>query len=69
MKADAPPGYNGDVERYRTFIRAPVFANNVVFGMLTVDAPKPDALSDGDVKLAELVAAQMAVAFAIAANG
>lgn len=40
VTVDAPPVYNGDVERYGTFIRAPVFANNVVFGMLTVDAPK-----------------------------
>ena len=64
----APAHYQGDTDRYRTFIRVPIYANNVVFGMLTVDAPKPGALTVGDELLAELIASQTAVAFAIAAE-
>ena len=64
----APPTYQGDTARYRTFIRTPIYANNAVFGMLTVDAPKAKALTEGDLLLAELIASQMAVAFAVAAD-
>lgn len=65
---NSPRYYEGDAARYRTFIRTPVRGSGVVFGMLTVDAPKPDSLSDGDVRLAELVAAELGTAFAIAAS-
>ena len=64
----APPHYEGDVERYRTFVRAPIKGNGVVFGMLAVDAPKAGSLTKGDVLLAEFVAAQLGGAFAIAAG-
>lgn len=64
---DAPPRYRGDPSRYRTFIRVPIRGNGVVFGMLAVDAPKKGSLKEGDVRLAELVAAELGAAFAIAA--
>ena len=64
---DAPPRYHGDPSRYRTFIRVPIRGNGVVFGMLAVDAPKKGSLKEGDVRLAELVAAELGAAFAIAA--
>ncbi|WP_375386744.1 hypothetical protein [uncultured Microbacterium sp.] len=64
----SPEHYEGDAARYQTFIRTPIRGSGVVFGMLTVDAPKPDSLSDGDVRLAELVAAELGTAFAIAAS-
>lgn len=67
IKRKAPSGYEGDRDRYRTFIRAPIWANGVVFGMIAVDAPKKNSLADGDKLLAELVAADLATAFAIAA--
>jgi GAF domain-containing protein len=62
-----PPRYEGDPKRYRTYIRVPIRGNEIVFGMLTVDAPKPGTLKEGDVHLAELVAAELGAAFAIAA--
>lgn len=69
IKKNAPTGYEGDRDRYRTFIRVPIWANNIVFGMITVDAPKRKSLVGGDKLLAELVAAELATAFAIAAPG
>ncbi|WP_125610643.1 hypothetical protein [Specibacter cremeus] len=64
---EAPSDYEGDRARYRTFIRAPIWSSGVLFGMVTVDAPKAGSLSKGDVFLAELIAAELAPAFAIAA--
>lgn len=66
--AEAPPDYRGATDRYRTFIRVSIYANHAVFGMLTLDAPRPGALTIEDVVLVQLVASQMAVAFAIAAG-
>lgn len=62
----APVGYEGRRELYRTFIRVPIWGNGTVFGMLTVDAPRAKSLLDDDTLLAELVASQLATAFAIA---
>lgn len=64
----APLHYEGDRARYRTFIRAPIWSSGAVFGMVAVDAPKAGSLSAGDVFLAELIAAELAPAFAIAAT-
>jgi len=36
--------------------------------MVAVDAPKAASLTDGDILLAELIAAELAPAFAIAAD-
>ncbi|MFP3465887.1 hypothetical protein [Leifsonia sp. SIMBA_070] len=68
IRKDAPTGYGGDRDRYRTFIRAPIWANDVVFGMIAVDAPQQNSLLSGDKLLAELVAAELATAFALAAS-
>ena len=64
----APEHYVGDRTRYQTFIRAAIFANGVAFGMVAIDAPKASSLTHGDVLLAELIAAELAPAFAIAAD-
>ncbi|MFJ4030146.1 hypothetical protein ACIPWF_22745 [Paenarthrobacter sp. NPDC089989] len=64
---EAPEHYEGDQARYRTFIRAPIWSSGVIFGMVAVDAPKAGSLSKGDVFLTELIAAELAPAFAIAA--
>lgn len=63
-----PPDYTGDRSRHHTFIRVPIRGKDVVFGMLTVNAPKPDSLKKGDIGLANLVAAELGAAFAIAAR-
>lgn len=67
-KTSAPAHYSGDTARYRTFIRTPIRGNGVVFGMLTVDAPKARTLTEGDVRLADLIAAHLGTAFAVAAS-
>lgn len=64
----APQHYTGDVSRYRTFIRAPIYSEGAVYGMLTVDAPKKKSLSKGDEDVAGLVAAVLAIGFSVAAN-
>jgi hypothetical protein len=64
---EAPLHYGGDRARYRTFIRAPIWSSGAVFGMVAIDAPKAGSLSAGDVFLAELIAAELAPAFAIGA--
>lgn len=63
-----PKNYTGDRDRYRTFIRAAIYANDVVFGMVTLDAPRKKSLTKGDVRLVEIVAAELGVAFAITAG-
>jgi hypothetical protein len=67
VRKESPTHYEGDIERYQTFIRVPIFAQGVVFGMVTVDAPRARSLNKGDVLLAEFIAAQLGPAFAIAA--
>jgi len=69
IQKKAPDGYLGRSDKYRTFIRAPIWSSGVAFGMLVIDAPKPKTLVEGDKILAELVAAELATAFAIAAPG
>jgi hypothetical protein len=68
IETGAPEHYVGDPSRYRTFIRAAIFANGIAFGMVAVDAPKASSLTGGDILLAELIAAELAPAFAIAAD-
>lgn len=68
IKRYAPADYEGDRNRYQTFIRTPIWANGVLFGMIAVDAPKKNSLAEDDKLLAELVAAELATAFAIAVS-
>lgn len=67
-KRKAPEHYVGDRRRYRTFIRARIWTSDAAYGMVAVDAPKKKSLTKGDRLLAALVASQLAIAFAIAAN-
>lgn len=57
----APPGWNGQWT-YRTFIATPVATRGRLLGMLTVDAPAPDDLSEGDVPTVTLLAQLLAAA-------
>lgn len=67
-KKTHPQDYTGDPKRYRTFIRAAIYANDVVFGIVTLDAPRRRSLTEGDVRLVEFVASELSLAFAIAAT-
>jgi hypothetical protein len=63
----APRHFEGE-GGYRTFVRAPIYARGVVFGMVVIDSKKAGALKTGHVAMAELVATTIAPAFAIAAQ-
>jgi hypothetical protein len=67
VSKDAPPRFEGDGS-YRTFLRAPIYARGVVFGMVAIDAKKAGSLKTGHLAMAELVATTIAPAFAIAAQ-
>lgn len=68
LEVRAPSSYNGDLRRYRTMLRARIGVGDLTFGMITVDAPKPKSLSQGELDLTRLIAAEVATAFAIAAG-
>lgn len=61
-----PPGYEGSMSDYDTFISVPVWSDESVYGMVTIDAPEANSLSLGDQYLVEVVAELMATAFEIA---
>lgn len=63
-----PPGYRGTMSDYDTFIAVPIWTDQSVYGMVTIDAPEPGSLTLGDQYLVELVAELMATAFEVA-NG
>ena len=62
----APKGYGGTRGDYQTFISAPIWTDEMIFGMLTVDASNPGSLTLGDMAIVELVAEMLAAAFAVA---
>jgi GAF domain-containing protein len=66
LDREHPVGWEGSGSGYRTFISVPVFTENNRYGIVTVDAPKPGALSLGDRYFVEVVAELMAVAFEVA---
>lgn len=67
LTAKRPAGYEGSMSDYETFIAVPVWTDESVYGMVTIDAPTKNTLTVGDQYLVELVAELMATAFAVAA--
>jgi hypothetical protein len=61
-----PDGYEGSMADYETFISVPIWSDQSVYGMVTVDAPQKNSLTVGDRYLVELAAEHMATAFAVA---
>lgn len=49
-------------KHYRTFVRAPIRANGLAYGMMTVDAPNVGDLSDADKQIVEVLADLLAIA-------
>lgn len=66
LSTDKPAGYEGTMTDYETFISVPIWSDQSVYGMVTVDAPLKNTLSIGDQYLVELVADHLATAFAVA---
>ena len=65
LDQDRPPGYEGTMSGYRTFLAVPIWVRDIVYGMVTADAPEPNTLTDGDLKTAELAATLMGAAFEV----
>ena len=56
--------WKGSGRGYLTYISAPIRADGTLYGMLTVDAPKPGDLDETDSPMVEMLAGILAVAFA-----
>ena len=65
LTKDRPDGYDGTMSDYRTFIAVPIWTDNGVYGMVTLDAPEADSFDEGDVALTELTAELMSIPFEI----
>lgn len=65
LAAEKPDGYNGTATGYNTFISVPIFTENGVYGMVTLDALKANSLDAGHVALVELLAEIMSIPFEV----
>jgi GAF domain-containing protein len=63
LTKEKPKGYDGTMENYKTFIAVPVWASGNVYGMVTVDAPKPRSLVLEDKYVIEMFADVVSIAF------
>lgn len=61
-----PDGYEGSMSDYETFVSVPIWSDQAVYGMVTIDAPTKNTLTEGDQYLVEIVAEMMATAFVVA---
>lgn len=68
VNKSALPGKERSGSGYRTFISASIVADELAYGMLSVDAPFPGDLDENDVPMVEVVAAILAIAFAEASK-
>lgn len=65
IDVDPPPGWDRSKERdYQTFISVSVTSAETAYGMLTLDALEPDALTNDDLHLLDLMASALAAALA-----
>ena len=66
LTANQPEGYEGSMSDYETFVSVPIWSDQAVYGMVTIDAPTKNTLTVGDQYLVEIVAEMMATAFVVA---
>jgi len=66
LTVNQPEGYEGSISDYETFVAVPIWSDQAVYGMVTIDAPTKNALTVGDQYLVEVVAEMMATAFVVA---
>lgn len=66
LTAKQPDGYEGSMSDYETFVSVPIWSDQAVSGMVTIDAPSKNTLTVGDQYLVEIVAELMATAFVVA---
>lgn len=68
VKKNPPPGWDSSVKRdYQSFISVAVVADNIGYGMLTVDSRKQHDFDRGDVDLLRVLAGLLAAS--LASNG
>ncbi|MFS0852554.1 hypothetical protein [Microbacterium sp. 179-I 3D4 NHS] len=60
----APDDWAGSGDGYNTFITTPITSATVGFGLLTVDAPETDSLTEDDENDLRLIAGILAMIFA-----
>ncbi|WP_309067535.1 GAF domain-containing protein [Microbacterium sp.] len=65
LRRRKPDGYEGTASGYDTFISVPIWTDNGVYGMVSLDAPKAGSLDDSDVALTELTAELMSIPFEV----
>lgn len=65
LRKTRPAGYDGTMSGYNTYIAVPIWTESGSYGMVTLDAPKPNSFDDGDVALVELTAEMMSIPFEI----
>lgn len=65
LAKEKPQGYEGSMSGYRTFISVPIWTEEGVYGMVTLDAAKATSFDEGDVALTELVAEIMSIPFEV----
>jgi len=66
LTAKQPEGYEGSMSDYETFISVPVWSDQKVYGMVSIDSPVKNSLTTGDQYLVEVVAELIATAFVVA---
>jgi transcriptional regulator with GAF, ATPase, and Fis domain len=65
LSAEKPDGYEGTAQGYNTFISVPIWTEQGVYGMVTLDALKAGTLDTGHVALVELLAEILAIPFEV----
>jgi GAF domain-containing protein len=65
LTSEKPAGFDGSASDYRTFVSMPISTETGTYGMVSLDAPEPKSLADGDRALTEIIAEVMAIAFEV----
>lgn len=63
IETEQDPAWQGSGRGYKTFISAAIWADDEIFGMLTVDAPQPGDLDETDQALMTTLAHCLAIAY------
>lgn len=63
LDSESPEWYDPERTSYKTFASCPIWTNQGAYGMVTIDAPEANSLTEGDKYLVEVVAEIMSMAF------
>jgi hypothetical protein len=65
LTSKKPAGFDGSAADYKTFVSMPISTETGTYGMVSLDAPEPNSLADGDWALTKLIAEVMSIAFEV----